>query len=111
MQMPKGAADLDAAKDKLHARYVTIERRLTHEVDELANSGFASKHWCSIARQHFEEGVLALHRALRDFPGDDQNQYGKVPEVREYPTQPPVGGDTDNAPNISDARRSLPPTK
>ena len=107
MQMPPKSPDLDHAKEQLHRRFVTYEHQLLKETDELANSGFADRRWCAIARTHFEEGVMALHRALRDFPGDDPNQYGKVPMAS--PTEsgafqrPPV----DDASNYSEAQRAL----
>ena len=101
MRLPSKSADMEQAKEKLHLRYADMEKRLLHEVDELANSGFAAKRWAERARTHFEEGVMALHRALRDFPADDPNQYGKVPEVSPYPTPPP----TDTESNISAKRQ------
>jgi hypothetical protein len=103
MKLPPKSPTLEAAKDKLHEHYVVVERQLTREADQLANSGFASKHWCSIARQHFEEGVMALHRALRDAPMDDPNEYGKTPGIRPYPVPPPV----DTLPSFDEARRIM----
>jgi hypothetical protein len=104
MKMPPKSPDLDHAKEQLHKRFVTYERELLKITDELANSGFADRRWCAIARTHFEEGVMALHRALRDFPGDDPNQYGKVPSVTSPGFEPPP---VDDAPNYSEAQRLL----
>lgn len=88
---------MDTAKDNLHARYASVEVAVLADVDQLATSGFADKRWCAIARTHIEEGFLALHRAIRDYPGDDPNQYGKVPHTHPLPPSftPPVGGDRD----------------
>jgi hypothetical protein len=105
MKMPPGSPTLEDAKEKLHRHYNTIEKTLLREVDELANSGFADRRWSAIARTHFEEGVMALHRSLRDFPGDDPNQYGKVPMPSPGGFEPPL---VDDHPNISEAQRSLP---
>ena len=107
MQLPKNSPDLDVAKDKLHEDYAKLEKILLERVDILAQSGFADKRWCAIARTGFEQGFMALHRALRDYPTDDGRQYGKLatatPDPPEF--QPPV--DPDGAKQIAE-RRQIP---
>lgn len=77
--MPPKSPDFDAAKDNLHNRYGHLEANLLGEIDSLAKAGFSDKRWCAIARTHVEEAFMAMHRALRDYPGNDQNEYGKLP--------------------------------
>jgi hypothetical protein len=112
MKMPPNSPTLEDAKEKLHRHYNAIEKTLLHEVDELANSGFAGRRWAAIARTHFEEGVMALHRSLRDFPGSDPNQYGKVPMPQPGGFAPPRVDDQTQVgpePDISKAIRDMKP--
>ena len=92
MRMPPKSPDMESARENLHRDIVEIEKLSLGSVDVLAQSGIADKRWCAIARTHFEEGAMALHRALRDFPGDDPNQYGKTENVHQMPPTftPPV---------------------
>jgi len=87
MQMPPDSPDMTAAVDHLHARYATLEERVLFEVDGLAKAGFSDKRWCAIARTKFEEAFMALHRALRDYPQNDPNQYGKIPYDQPLPRE------------------------
>jgi hypothetical protein len=92
MQLPKGSADLENAVDRLHRIYAANEQRILADVDSLATSGFSDKRWCAIARTKIEEGFMALHRALRDYPEDNPRQYGKTPTPEPLPKSfdPPV---------------------
>ena len=92
MKMPPNSADLDTAKDHLHSRYGHLEANILGEINSLAKAGFSDKRWCAIARTHAEEAFMALHRAMRDYPGDDPNQYGKIPGAQPMPKDfnPPV---------------------
>lgn len=92
MKMPPKSADIEAAVNNLHRDIDQIEQLALHTADRLAQSGIADKRWCAIARTNIEQGVMALHRALRDYPGDDPNQYGKVPLDAPLPKefQPPT---------------------
>ena len=92
MQLPPRSPDLETAIDNLHQRFSKLEQLTLSNVDELARSGFADMRWCSIARTHVEEAFMAMHRALRDYPGDDPNNYGKVPHPHPLPQAfaPPV---------------------
>ena len=54
-----------------------IEERLLRRIDALASTGGAvDGRWLAIAKTHFEEGFMALNRAVFkpkriDLPGDD----------------------------------------
>jgi hypothetical protein len=91
MRLPEGSADLEGAVDRLHRIYAEAEQKLLADVDALATSGFSDKRWCAIARTRFEEGFMALHRALRDYP-DDAGKYAKLPVSQPMPREfdPPV---------------------
>jgi hypothetical protein len=102
MRLPPDAPTLEAAIDALHRNYDIHEVSLIAQIDDLQVSGIADKRWCAVARTAIEQGFMALHRSLRDYPGDDANQYGKVPSPVPLPdTAPPV--DTQ-------ARRNVAPT-
>jgi hypothetical protein len=85
MDFPQNTPDLDAGREHLHEFYAKLESYILNQVDVLAKSGFSDKRWCSVARTHFEEGFMALHRGLRDFPGDDPQEYGKVATHQPMP--------------------------
>ena len=93
MQAPPKSRDMAEMVENLHERYGVIEGWLKATVEDLANSGMADRRWAAIARTHFEEGCMALQRALRDHPADDPNNYGKAtpPAVRPLPPLPPLG--------------------
>jgi hypothetical protein len=40
------------------------EERLLRQLEELVKSKTADPRWCSIARTHFEQGFMALNRAI-----------------------------------------------
>lgn len=87
MELPPRSATLDEGRDQLHQRYAQLEKLILDDIDMLAKAGFSDKRWCAIARTRIEEGFLALHRALRDYPGDDPNDYGKNPYHQPMPRQ------------------------
>lgn len=97
MRMPPKSPDMEAGKDRVHNDIGLTCKAMLDMVDVIATSGFADRRWCAIARTHIEEGEMALHRALRDYPGDDPNQYGKQPHTHPLPKSftPPTGGDRD----------------
>jgi hypothetical protein len=97
MRMPPRSPDMETAKERLHNEIGITARVQLEMVDDIARSGFADKRWCAIARTHFEEGEMALHRAIRDFPGDDPNRYGKTPSANPLPKsfEPPVEPQTN----------------
>jgi hypothetical protein len=90
-----GPGDVEAAKERLHIEISKHEELVLDLVKDLANSGIFDKRWCAIAKTHFDEGFMALHRSLRDYPGDDPNQYGKIPMTSPMPKEfnPPQAGD------------------
>lgn len=105
MKLPQKSPDLASAIDNLHAHYGMLEETVLMEVDNLAKGGFSDKRWCAIARTKFEEAFMALHRALRDYPGADPQNYGKVPLDQPLPRefQPPV--DPEPRRNIAPTHR------
>ena len=88
MQLPPNSPDLQTGIDNLHQHYSKLERHVIDAVDELARSGFADMRWCSIARTHAEQAFMAMHRALRDYPEQDANNYGKTPEGHTHQMPP-----------------------
>lgn len=92
MELPPNSPDMAAAIEQLHRRYGAMEADLLLIIDELAKAGFSDKRWASIARTHVEEAFMAMHRALRDYPGDDPNEYGKIATHQPMPQgfTPPV---------------------
>jgi len=76
---------MDAARDQLHARYASLEDTVMREIDVLARAGFSDKRWCAIAKTQIEQGFMALQRAIRDYPGDNPNEYGKSPFEQPMP--------------------------
>lgn len=91
MKMPAGSPDMEAAVNNLHQHLSEIEVNLMSYLDQIATSGFSDKRWCAVARTDLEKGFMAAHRALRDYPGSDPNEYGKVPLDTPLPRefQPP----------------------
>jgi hypothetical protein len=83
---PHKAPDVDALKRSMQERYAAIEKVILGEIDHLANTGFADKRWASIARTHFEQGIMAMDKALR-LDLADPNEYGKVPAVDPFPKE------------------------
>ena len=92
MKMPPKSPDLEAGVDGLHQYYAALEKVILANIDELAGAGFSDRRMCAIARTDFEKAFMVLHRALRDYPGDDPNNYAKVPHTHPMPPQftPPV---------------------
>jgi hypothetical protein len=92
MKFPQGSTDVEAAKERLHEEIGRHENMINDLVSDLATTGLFDKRWCAIAKTHFDEGFMALHRSIRDYPGDDPNQYGKVPMDKPMPESfnPPV---------------------
>jgi hypothetical protein len=78
MKLPPKSPDMETAIENLHRRYARYERILMDEIDELARAGFSDKRLCAVARTDFEKAFLVLHKALRDYPGDDASDYGKI---------------------------------
>jgi hypothetical protein len=100
MRMPPKSASIDDAKDRIHQAIASQEKYTLDYLDSVATSGLADKRWCAIARTHLEEGFMALQRAIRDYPADDPNQYGKVPLDTPLPKQfqPRLDANTNIAP-------------
>jgi hypothetical protein len=95
MKMPPKSASIEEARERLHQEIAKFEAMALGYTNDLATSGIADQRWCAIARTHLEEGAMALHRAIRDYPGNDPNQYGKVPLDKPLPREftPPPAGD------------------
>ena len=105
MKYPPFTPDMEAGRDRLHEDIAKVEKLTLGTVDSLAKSGIANQRWCAIARTHIEEGIMALHRSLRDFPGDDPNNYGKIPFEKPEAFTPPV--DPEGNKQIAE-RRQIP---
>jgi hypothetical protein len=92
MEMPPKSPDIETARDNLHRQIAGSERATLDYLDKVAQSGLADKRWCAIARTQLEQGFMALQRSLRDYPGDNPNQYGKIPLDSPLPKefQPPT---------------------
>ena len=93
MEFPPHSHDMAEAIEQLHRRYGVMEADLLQIIDELAQAGFSDRRWAAIARTHVEEAFMAMHRALRDYPGSDPENYGKTPHAEPLPKQftPRVG--------------------
>jgi hypothetical protein len=113
MKMPPNSASIEDAVNRLHETLTNQESNTLAYIDKIAQSGLADKRWCALARTDLEKGFMAAHRALRDYPGQDQNNYGKVPLDQPLPRefQPP----TDMADqygrdrNIASPPKQIPP--
>lgn len=79
MKMPPNSPDMEQARDNIHRQIANSEKVTLDYLEKIAQSGLADKRWCAIARTQLEQGFMALQRSLRDYPGDDPNNYGKVP--------------------------------
>jgi hypothetical protein len=92
MKAPPNSPDMEAVIDNLHSRYGSLEANLLQEIDSLAKAGVSDKRWCAIARTHVEEAFKAMHRAKRDYPGQNPNEYGKIQAPTPMPADfdPPV---------------------
>ena len=92
MQLPPNSPDMLAGINNLHQHYSKLEKHVLDAIDELAKSGLGDQRMCAIARTDFEKAFMVLHRALRDYPDDDPNQYGKRPHHEPLPKSftPPV---------------------
>jgi hypothetical protein len=92
MKMPPKSASMEDAVDRIHAALAGQEKNTLDYIDQIATSGMADKRWCAVARTDLEKGFMAAHRALRDYPGNDPNQYGKIPLDAPLPKefQPPT---------------------
>jgi hypothetical protein len=62
----KGYTDQGEAKVALVNRYKEIEERLLREVDTIGIAELINHdpRWAAIARTHFQEGFMALNRAV-----------------------------------------------
>jgi hypothetical protein len=105
MKFPKGSTDVEAAKERLHDTIAKHETLVDELVKDLATAGLFDKRWCAIAKTHFDEGFMALHRSIRDYPGDDPNQYGKVATATPDPPSftPPV--DPEGSKQVAEGKK------
>jgi|GEM_PF-3371352 len=101
MEMPPKSASVDDAIERIHRAITGQEENTLSYLDSVATSGLADKRWCAIARTQLEQGFMALHRAFRDYPADDPNNYGKIPLDQPLPKsfQPRLDANTNIAPD------------
>ena len=60
----KGYTDQNADKVRLVNVNKDVEERLLRIIDDMYDKGDADLRWLSVARTHFEEGFMALNRAV-----------------------------------------------
>jgi len=85
MKMPPNSASMAQAIERIHRTLSEQEANTLDYIDDIAKSGFSDKRWCAVARTDIEKGFMAAHRALRDYPGEDENNYGKIPLDQPLP--------------------------
>lgn len=90
--------DLEEAKLNIATRWRNYEMHLVDDLEKLANSGFADRRLCAVAKTELEKAFLVIEKALRLGAPED---YAKAPN--------PPGGDpfrspTDPAINVSEQR-------
>lgn len=60
----KGYTDQPDAKINLVNRNKEVEERILRVLDPMYDSSAFDRRWLSIARTHFEQGFMALNRAV-----------------------------------------------
>jgi hypothetical protein len=76
MDFPKNSPDMETGKLRVASRFRNIETMLQADLEEVANSGFADKRLCAMAKSELEKAFLLIEKALRLGAPDD---YTKQP--------------------------------
>jgi hypothetical protein len=92
MQMPPKSHTIEEAKANIAERLDAAQRSIENYIDDVANTGFADKRLCAIAKTDIEKAFLILAKALRM---GSPNDYAKqpFPDDASELAPPPAAGD------------------
>lgn len=108
MELPDNHGDLEQAKLAVASRFRNYESSLMKAIEELANSGFADKRLCAVARTDFERAFLILEKAIRIGAPDEYAKQPGPPGGYGFTQRVDPAGDRNVAPHKHIEWRDLP---